>query len=83
MTPYTFARAAASPIPERVEVGDYPTDAAAIADARTVLILWGVTVDDRPLSVAVARGEGEGAVWLGAWDLQDQAPEWSPDPDAA
>jgi len=81
VTAYTFARHRSSPEPERVDVAHHPTDAAAQADARAALILWGVTVDDRPLSIAVARGEGEAVAWLGAWDLQDQAPEWSPAPD--
>ena len=78
MPVYTLARYCGSPEPDRVECEDYVDDADALADARAALLVWSVGTDNRPLSVAVGRGQEPDVEWLGAWELDGLAPAWTP-----
>lgn len=57
------------------QVAQFPADAAAITSARAFLATIANGTPERPLSVAVARGEGEGLEWLGVWGFEE-GPRW-------
>jgi hypothetical protein len=76
VTAYTFKFFRVSPQAISSQRGGYPSDAAAIKDARAFLARLASTTADRPLSVTIARGVGDQAKGLGAWDF-DAAPRWS------
>lgn len=57
---------------QKPTLSTFPDDATAIGDT-------GKFVSTEHPSVALARGTGDEAEWLGAWDFEDGRPAWSPD----
>lgn len=71
MPTYTLVVTAASGH-QHVTATEFSDDATAIADAA------GVLTEEHP-TIAVARGLGGEAEFLGAWNWSDDQPKWTPE----
>lgn len=77
---YTFAFFRDDPEPVFTQSLSFADDAEAIREAGELLrTQQDATIRQPATSICVARGVGDDAEWLGAWDCEDCAVRWSVD----
>jgi hypothetical protein len=76
---YTFAFFRDEPEPLFTQSLSFADDAEAIREGGELLRSQQELVRKPARSICVARGSGDEAEWLGAWDFDDGATRWSAD----
>ena len=80
VTEYTFAFFRGEPEPLFMQSLSFADDAEAIREAGEILrAQQDATLPSPATSIGVARGGGDEAEWLGAWDCVDGELTWTPD----
>lgn len=74
---FTFHRG--EPEPAFVQSMSFDTDSEAIREAGELLRAQAEMVRHPVTSICVARGSGDDAEWLGAWEASDDGVRWEPE----
>ena len=76
---YTFSFHRGSPEAAFTQALTFESDAEAIREAGELLRTQADMVREPVTSICVARGVGDAAEWLGAWDASGDGVRWEPD----
>lgn len=74
---YTFAFFRDEPEPLFAQTLSFEDDAEAIREGGDLLRSQQELVRTPARSICIARGSGDAAEWLGAWDFDDDGARWT------